>query len=140
MASKHPEACEAWALITELLFSHRASLPSVAAEFELSPAQCHVLRAIEPGHPVQMNQLAETLSCDASNITGLVDRLEVRGLVRRRPSSEDRRVKVLDLTAAGCRLRAVVLERLTEPPDTLERLTAEERRVLVKLLKRLVRE
>jgi len=36
-----------------------------------------------------MGQLAETLACDASNVTGLVDRLESRGLVRRRPSVAD---------------------------------------------------
>ena len=52
-----------------------------------------------------MGRLAETLSCDASNVTGLVDRLESRGLVRRAPSAEDRRVKVLQLTPTGARLR-----------------------------------
>ena len=53
-----------------------------------------------------MSRLADTLSCDASNVTGLVDRLESRGLVRRQPSAEDRRVKVLQLTPAGSRLRS----------------------------------
>ena len=85
--------------------AQRAHLPPLAAELELSPAQCHVLHLIEPGRPVPMGQLAETLACDASNVTGLVDRLESRGLVRRRPSAADRRVKVLDLTPKGSRLR-----------------------------------
>ena len=83
------------------------NLPPLAAELELSPAQCHVLHLIEPGRPIPMGQLAETLACDASNVTGLVDRLESRGLVRRRPSAEDRRVKVLDLTPTGSRLRTL---------------------------------
>jgi len=70
----------------QLFFAQRAQLPSLAAELQLSPAQCHVLRLIEPGRPVAMGQLAETLACDASNVTGLVDRLELRGLVAvRRP-------------------------------------------------------
>ena len=51
-----------------------------------------------------MGQVAQTLACDASNVTGLVNRLESRGLVRRPASAEDRRVKVLDLTPAGARL------------------------------------
>ena len=46
---------------------------------ELSPAQCHVLHLIEPGQPLPMNRLAETLSCDASNVTGLtIARIERR--------------------------------------------------------------
>jgi len=131
-------ACEAWELLLRFFFSQRAGLPGLAAEFELSPAQCHVLHLIEPGHPVAMGELADTLACDKSNVTGLVDRLESRGLIRRRPSSEDRRLKVLDLTPAGARLRAVVLERMGTPPDSLARLSAEEQRVLVKILKHLL--
>ena len=131
-------ACEAWELLLRFFFSQRAGLPGLAAEFELSPAQCHVLHLIEPGHPVAMGELADTLACDKSNVTGLVDRLESRGLIRRTPSSEDRRLKVLDLTPAGARLRAIVLERMGTPPDSLARLTPEEQRVLVKILKHLL--
>ena len=76
-ASAH--ACDAWQLLTQLFFAHRANLPTLAAELQLSPAQCHVLHLIEPGRPIPMGQLAETLACDASNVTGLVDRLESRG-------------------------------------------------------------
>jgi DNA-binding MarR family transcriptional regulator len=61
-------------------------------------------------------ELAETLSCHASNVTGLVDRLESRGLLRRRPAPADRRVKVLVLTPTGLRLRALLLDRMTAPP------------------------
>src|SRR5712691_8636514 len=100
------DACDAWQLLVQFFFAQRAHLPSLAAELQLSPAQCHVLHLIEPGKPIPMGRLAETLACDASNVTGLVDRLESRGLVRRQPSSADRRVKVLDLTPAGTRLRS----------------------------------
>src|SRR6188474_3108680 len=101
-------ACQAWQLLVQLFFAQRANLPPLAAELELSPAQCHVLHLIEPGRPIPMGQLAETLACDASNVTGLVDRLESRGLIHRQPSNADRRSKVLDLTPAGARLRAVL--------------------------------
>jgi DNA-binding MarR family transcriptional regulator len=138
MTHTGPHACDAWRLLVRFSFSQRAHLPPLAAALELSPAQCHVLHLIEPGRPIPMGRLAETLACDASNVTGLVDRLESRGLVQRRPSPKDRRVKVLALTPTGARLRALLLERLTAPPDTLGRLSAEEQRALVRILRRLL--
>src|SRR5262245_2862571 len=138
MKSNKAQACEAWKLLMKLFFTQRADLPTLAAEFELSPAQCHVLHLIEPDRPIPMGRVAESLACDASNVTGLVDRLELRGLVRRRPSAEDRRVKVLELTPAGVHLRSVVMERMTEPPDSLGRLTADEQKALVRMLRRLL--
>mgnify|MGYP003404096679 CR=1 FL=1 len=127
-----------WPLLVRLFFAQRASLPPLAAELRLSPAQCHVLHLIEPDRPIPMGELAETLGCDASNVTGLVDRLESRGLLWRRPSESDRRVKVLVLTPTGARLRAVLVDRMTAPPAALERLTLREQRALVQILRRLL--
>jgi MarR family transcriptional regulator, organic hydroperoxide resistance regulator len=138
MKSSSSQACEAWELLLKFFFSQRANLPPVAAEFQLSPAQCHLLHLMQPGQSVPMGRLADTLACDASNVTGLVDRLESRGIVRRRPSEEDRRVKALELTAVGIRLRDIVLERMTKPPKTLDRLSAEDQRALVKILRLLL--
>jgi len=131
-------ACRAWQLLMKFFFAQREHLPSWGAPFGLSPVQCHVLHLIEPGQPMAMSRLADVLSCDASNVTGLVDRLEQRGLVQRRPSSEDRRVKVLDLTSTGSRLRRQLLRRMTARPLPLSRLTADEQRALLRILERLV--
>src|ERR1700732_4636008 len=133
-----PPTSGAWPLLVRLFFAQRANLPPLAAELQLSPAQCHVLHLIEPEQPVPMGQLAETLACDASNVTGLVDRLESRGLLRRRPSAADRRVKVLDLTPRGSRLRGQFLERMTAPPASLRRLSVRDQRALVRILARLL--
>jgi MarR family transcriptional regulator, organic hydroperoxide resistance regulator len=130
--------CDAWRMLVQFFFTQRANLPPLAAELELSPAQCHVLHLIEPDRPIPMGQLAETLACDASNVTGLVDRLESRGLVRRRASAEDRRVKVLVLTPTGSRLRALLVDRMAAPPAALERLSQREQRELVRILRRLL--
>ena len=138
MTRSRPTSCDAWPLLVELLFEQRAQLPPLAAELRLSPAQCHVLRLIEPGRAVPMGQVARALACDASNVTGLVDRLESRGLVRRRPSDGDRRLKVLDLTPAGARLRTALLERISAPPAAFDRLSPREQRALVRLLTRLL--
>ncbi|HUK36445.1 MAG TPA: MarR family transcriptional regulator [Vicinamibacterales bacterium] len=129
---------DAWEMLVRFYFTQRAHLPSLAADLELSPAQCHVLHIIEPGQAVPMGQLANRLACDASNVTGLVDRLESRGLIRRRPSDRDRRIKVLQLTPAGLRVRDLLVERMSTPPPILDRLSPRERDVLVRILERLL--
>jgi DNA-binding MarR family transcriptional regulator len=133
-----PDSCKAWQLLLQFLMSQRGQMPTLAATLELSPAQCHVLHVIEPGRPIPMKQLAATLSCDASNVTGLVDRLESRGLVRRLPGRADRRVKQLDLTPTGARLRAQLVERLAAPPASFGRLSARDQRTLARILSRLL--
>src|SRR5215207_7275392 len=138
MKRSEQDACRAWQLLMRFYFAQREHLPACSQDFELSPVQCHVLHLIEPGQSVPMSRLAEALSCDASNVTGLVDRLESRGLVERRPSAADRRVKVLDLTPTGSRLRALLVDRMTTPPEALAQLSAREQQARVRILKRLL--
>ena len=129
------DASEAWGLLFRLFVSQRGRVPQVAAEFELSPMQAHVLRLLEPGQPVPMRSLARKLCCDASNVTGIVDRLEKRGLIERRASEHDRRVKVLVVTAEGARVRRRLLLRLGEPPQSIAALSPADRRRLARLLR-----
>jgi DNA-binding MarR family transcriptional regulator len=133
-------ACRAWQLLVKFFFAQRAHLPSSGARFDLSPIQCHVLHLLEPRRPLPMSRLADMLSCDASNVTGLVDRMESRGLVRRRSSPDDRRVKVLQLTATGARLRTQLLRQMTGASLPLSRLSPSQQRTLVKILEALVDE
>lgn len=135
--SNSKPTCEAWQLLLRFSFSQRASLPALAAELELSPAQCHLLNLVAD-QPMPMGQLAGAMSCDASNVTGLVDRLESRGLLQRSQSADDRRVKVLTLTPLGERLRSALLERMTSSPPTLERLSEADQRALARILRRLL--
>ena len=134
------DACRAWQLLMKFFFAQRAHLPSCGARFDLSPIQCHVLHLIEPRRPLPMSRLADTLSCDASNVTGLVDRLESRGLLRRRSSPQDRRVKVLHLTPTGARLRTQLLRQMTGGSLPLSRLSLDQQRTLVNILEALVGE
>lgn len=135
--SKNP-SCEAWQLLVRFSFTQRSTLPALAAELELSPAQCHLLNLIDPERPMPMGELAGALSCDASNVTGLVDRLESRGLLQRSPSEADRRVKVLSLTPLGKKVRAALVERMTSSPPTLERLSEADQRALARILRQLL--
>jgi MarR family transcriptional regulator, organic hydroperoxide resistance regulator len=138
--TREADACRAWQLLVKFFFAQRQHLPASGAEFDLSPVQCHVLHLIEPGRPLPMGRLAETLSCDRSNVTGLVDRLEARGLVQRRPAEHDRRVKALHLTPAGSRLRAQLLRRVTGRSLPLSKLSFDQQRMLVKILESLLDE
>ena len=82
--------------------THHA-LAAVAARHDLTAQQLGLLRLLD--EPVSMRAFAEELSCDPSNVTGLVDRVERLGLVDRIPDPGDRRIRVLTLTAKGRRLR-----------------------------------
>jgi DNA-binding MarR family transcriptional regulator len=85
-----------------------------------------------------MGDLAETLYCDASNVTGIVDRLETRGLVERRSAPNDRRVRVLALTPSGEDVRERVLERMTDPPEPIRMLSRADQRALRDILRRAI--
>jgi DNA-binding MarR family transcriptional regulator len=127
-------AADAWGVLRTLLGQQRRRFLIAAAELDLHPAQAGALLQLDSALP--MNELAAVLACDNSNVTGLVDRLELRGLVARQPSPEDRRVKHVTLTAAGRRVRAQLLDRVARPPRGFERLTVPEQRQLRNLLRR----
>jgi MarR family transcriptional regulator, organic hydroperoxide resistance regulator len=134
-----PAAREIWELLVELSMSRmRERIIGTVAELDLSPPQAHALKLLRPDHPIAMRALADGLHCDPSNITGIVDRLEARGLVERRAAPGDRRIKTLVLTGDGVRLRARLLERLSEPPPAIAALSADEQRQLRDLLRRIV--
>src|SRR3954463_169601 len=78
-------AAEAWALMFELIHLSKRRFMAIASEFDLSPPQVMALRQLDPDEPKPMSELALALRCDNSNVTGIVDRLEDRGLVERRP-------------------------------------------------------
>jgi DNA-binding MarR family transcriptional regulator len=88
-------------LAVRLVDRTKHNVREVADEQGLSIAQLDVLRRLHHHGPSPMRRLAEQMNCEASNLTGLVDRLEMRGLVERRPDRADRRVRLLALTEEG---------------------------------------
>jgi DNA-binding MarR family transcriptional regulator len=88
-------------LAVRLVDRTKHNIREVADEQGLSIAQLDVLRRLHHHGPSPMRRLAEQMDCEASNLTGLVDRLEARGLVERRPDPADRRVRLLALTSEG---------------------------------------
>jgi DNA-binding MarR family transcriptional regulator len=93
---------------------------------------------MEPGTAMPMHQLAAMLACDNSNVTGIVDRLEARGQVTRRPYAQDRRVKHVGLTPAGTELRERVRRRMVKAPESIGRLSVADQRLLRDVLRRAV--
>jgi MarR family transcriptional regulator, organic hydroperoxide resistance regulator len=130
MAEANDPAREAWGLLWEVMQANKPRLIALAQELGLSPVQLHTLRVIEPGVEVPMSSLAGKLFCDNSNVTGIVDRLEARGLIARRPAEHDRRVKLLALTPAGDELRAIATRQMSQPPPEIAALPIEHQRAL----------
>jgi MarR family transcriptional regulator, organic hydroperoxide resistance regulator len=114
----------------------RANFVAAMAELELTPVQGIVLRRLDPERPTPMWELAEALACDASNVTGLVDRLEARGFLERRSAPGDRRVRTLVLTPEGIAARREVVDRMSAPPEAITRLSARDQRDLRDILRR----
>jgi DNA-binding MarR family transcriptional regulator len=137
-ARRASPAAEAWGLIHELFMSQKGRFVAIAQEFDLTPIQMGAVRNLDPERPVPMSELAGALHCDASNVTGIVDRLESRGLVERRSADRDRRVKMLALTDEGARVRAALVERMSQPPESLAALSAADQRALRDVLRRVL--
>jgi DNA-binding MarR family transcriptional regulator len=70
--------------------------------------QFHALYHIDE-QGVPSNELAKELSCNASNMTGLIDRMIESNWVYRERSSEDRRVWMVKLTEEGSKLKTTLL-------------------------------
>lgn len=119
--SKRTVAWEVWRLMacfTMEKFQRGAHL-TMLREHGLTPGHMKALSILDAEDPKPMGVMAEMMNCDASQVTWLVDRLEERGFVERRPSTSDRRVKTIALTATGSEFRAALLEQLFEPPAEL---------------------
>jgi len=98
---------------------------AASRELGLTSQQAQLLTMVAP-RELTHGELASRLHCDKTNITGLVDRLERRELVRRRPDSEDRRATRVFLTDQGAELvtrfreavSAAIAGQLTSWPAT----------------------
>jgi DNA-binding MarR family transcriptional regulator len=99
-ASPSPEALDLVDALVQLSFLVQARLGAIAATHDLSLVQVRLLGILRDRRP-GMLELAAALGLDKSSVTGLIDRAERRGLVKRSYSDEDRRAVFVSLTAAG---------------------------------------
>ncbi len=120
-------------LVLDLGRSLSSHFDAQMTKLNLTLPQAMLLRQL--GEPLPMNEAAGKLHCDPSNVTGIVDRLEARGLIARRQLSTDRRVKNLVLTAKGRGLKRRVDSILSSAPG-VSGLAAAEQATLRDLLAR----
>jgi DNA-binding MarR family transcriptional regulator len=131
----HAELVElAWQLVSQM----HEHLHTRISALGLSPPQAMALRGLDPDDPVAMGELACRLRCDASNITGIIDRLETKGLVERRVAASDRRVKTLVFTPKGRAVRRRLDTLLLDQSPPVARLAPAQQRALRELLRRVV--
>ncbi|WP_416961395.1 MarR family winged helix-turn-helix transcriptional regulator [Streptomyces sp. Agncl-13] len=132
-----PVTMEVVELIGDVVARFYADYEEAAGDHRLTGAQARLLSLLSL-EPLPMRKLARKLKCEPSNVTGIVDRLETRGLVERRPDPADRRVKLAAATDEGRRVARSLRESLRFAREPLAGLSDEERLALRGLLRRML--
>ncbi|MFE9681489.1 MarR family winged helix-turn-helix transcriptional regulator [Streptomyces sp. NPDC006285] len=132
-----PLTLEVVDLIGTVVARYHEEYEDAAAEHALTGAQARLLSLLSL-EPLPMRRLAQKLKCEPSNVTGIVDRLEARGLAERRPDPSDRRVKLAAATEEGRRVVRSLRLSLRFAREPLAGLTREERMSLRGLLLRML--
>ena len=115
----------------QLVESLRIEHEEAAATVGLTAPQATLLTFLS--EPASMKQFAERMGCDPSNVTGIIDRLESKGLVVRAADPDDRRVKRIARTAAGDTAVARFHKELVRA-SPLAKMSASARRGLLEAL------
>lgn len=135
--SKHSLAGHVWRLMSDFSTAQFRLKASLLQYLGLTPGHMRALLSLEPGEARPMGSCAQDLGCDASTATWLIDRLEEKGFVERRPSTTDRRVKAVVLTPKGAETKARLQEYYYDPPNELLNLEKEDLEKLHDALSRL---
>jgi DNA-binding MarR family transcriptional regulator len=130
-------ARRAWRAMSDVVLDHDRKV-AVSEALGLSWARVLVLRRLA-GQPLTLRALAERLASDPPYVTLMVDDLEERGLVKRMPHPEDRRAKLVQLTAAGRAAATRADAMLYEPPAGLSDVPVEDFAAMLRVLERLDR-
>ena len=123
-----------------ILSSQRGVLRAISASAEkegLTLQQFFLMGVLSREARVPMNALSKELRVTPPNITGVVDRLEAKGLVKRVADPKDRRKKEITLTEKGATQYERVRAGYSGPlQESLDALTPEEQEILAKLLRK----
>jgi DNA-binding MarR family transcriptional regulator len=133
-------ADRAWRLMYGLMMERKQDIPRIAAAIGINPGAMHALMHLDADTPQSMSSLADTLKCDASNVTWLIDRLEESGLAERRPHPTDRRIRTVAITRKGLNVRTEIEAQLFEPPASLRGLSTRDLEALCKVLEKIADE
>ena len=98
-----------WLHLNRIRHTVTRRLTAHLERYDLTPAQFGVLAQLQAVPNISQQALADWLFVTKGNIVGLLNRLEDRGLVERRPDPEDGRTHVISLTEQGTALAARVV-------------------------------
>ena len=121
--------------IIYLYTESRRLTKEVARDYGLTGPQVTALKLLEAVDEISLSKLSARMSAKNSTVTGIVDRMEQRGLVRRTRSERDRRVIFLHLTAEGRELAdAIPVTSMEIFGEALRGLRGEDRNELRRIL------
>jgi DNA-binding MarR family transcriptional regulator len=113
------------------------AIVQIAEDYNITLMQALTLCLLELNQPVPMKSLSTFMSCDPSNITGIVEQLVTEKLVVRKEATYDRRIKTVTITAKGLALRDKFLEITTSTRlPNLNALSADETEQLISILEK----
>jgi len=119
-----------------LMKNLQSNIALVAEEYGLTIMQLYTLHAIAEEHRT-MGKMAQAIRCDASNVTGIIDKLVTMGLVIRQEDPNDRRIKTVQLTSDGCMRIHQIMNAMPQRlgySRVSQREISELRRILLKLI------
>jgi DNA-binding MarR family transcriptional regulator len=125
-----------WRTLIDVIHAQKYWMNQISDDLGITPQMAQAVHQIPAAGSMTMKELAVEMWCDASNATGIIDRLEARGFVERRPSERDRRLKCVVLTAAGRRLRRKLEDRFNESPPAIAALSEADKQTLREILGR----
>jgi DNA-binding MarR family transcriptional regulator len=125
-SNKEAIAAEVWRRVFDFIIATHKQRDGVLERFGFTPGDSKAMLALDREEGRSMRSLADNWTCDASNATWMVDRLEKRGFAERRNLPGDRRVKTVVLTLKGARVKAQLMKALYEPPAMLLDLSRED--------------
>ena len=116
----------------------RGTSQATLAPWDITPGQLRALRVLGHHGALRMSELSEHLHIAARSTTEVVDALESRGLVERRPDQLDRRATLAELTERGTSvLSAIRAARGTEAERVFNRLSEADKAHLARILRTL---
>lgn len=123
-----------WYLLRTAI-SAKHDLMKIADKYGITVMQLYTLCLLDDDRSIPMNALSSTLHCDASNLTGIIDRLFTGEYVKREENPKDRRVKMITLTPKGAQLAKQIFSKLPHhQPGGLNSLSDDQKKQLTELL------
>jgi DNA-binding MarR family transcriptional regulator len=124
--------------LTEFLLQSKQYIIAASAEHGLTSMQAMTLLMTNNETPRSMSTFCKMYDCDASNITGIIDGLEKKGLVSRRDHPKDRRIKIIHLEPAGKTMQEALTKSIAKTSaDLLAPLNAHETEQFVAIIHKL---